>query len=80
MGTGSYPGVKRSGRGIDHPLPSSAEAKERVELYLYFPSWPSLSVLGWNLSLLFFIAIQVKSVINYNLLLRTFDFWRLEAR
>jgi hypothetical protein len=26
MGTGSFPGVKRPGRGCDHPLPSSAEA------------------------------------------------------
>jgi len=30
MGTGSFPGVKRLGRGIDHPPPSSAEVKERV--------------------------------------------------
>jgi hypothetical protein len=35
MGTGSFPGVKQPGRGIDHPPPSSAEVKERVELYLY---------------------------------------------
>jgi hypothetical protein len=34
MGTGSFPGVKRQGRGVDHPSPSSAEVKERVELYL----------------------------------------------
>jgi hypothetical protein len=26
------PGVKRPGRGVDHPPPSSAEVKERVEL------------------------------------------------
>ena len=26
---------KRPGRGVDHPPPSSAEVKERVELYLY---------------------------------------------
>jgi len=37
MGTGSLPGVKRPGRGVDPP-PSSAEVKERVELYLYSPS------------------------------------------
>jgi len=30
MGTGSFPGVKRSGSGVDHPPPSSAEVKERV--------------------------------------------------
>jgi hypothetical protein len=28
----SFPGVKRPGRGVDHPSPSSAEVKERVEL------------------------------------------------
>jgi len=27
-GTGSFPGVKRAGRGVDHPTPSSAEVKE----------------------------------------------------
>jgi hypothetical protein len=45
-GTGSFPGVKRPGRGVDHPPPSSAEVKERVELYLYSPSGPSWPVLG----------------------------------
>jgi hypothetical protein len=43
-GTGSFPGVKQEGRGIDHP-PSSAKVKERVELYFYSlfgPSWPVL--------------------------------------
>jgi len=37
MDTVSFPGVKRSGRGVDHPPPSSAEVKERVELHLYSP-------------------------------------------
>jgi len=46
MGPGSFPGVKRPGRGDDHPPISSAEVKERVELYLYFPSGPSWPVLG----------------------------------
>ena len=46
MGTGSFLGVKRSGRGVDHPPPSSSEVKERVELYLYSPSGPSWPVLG----------------------------------
>jgi len=35
MGTGPFPGVKRPGRGVDHPPPTSAEVKEIVELYLY---------------------------------------------
>jgi len=46
MGTGSFPGVKRPGHGADYPLPSSAEVKEIVELYLYSPSGPSWPVLG----------------------------------
>jgi len=37
MGTGSFPGVKRPGRGVDHPSTSRAEVKERVALYLYSP-------------------------------------------
>ena len=41
MGTWSLPVVKRAGRGVDHPPPSSPEVKERVQLYLYFPSGPS---------------------------------------
>jgi hypothetical protein len=28
MGTGSFPGVKRPGRGADHPPPSSAEVRK----------------------------------------------------
>jgi hypothetical protein len=51
MGTGSFPGVKRPGLGVDLPPPSSAEVKERVELNLYSPSGPSRPVVGWNLPL-----------------------------
>jgi hypothetical protein len=46
MGTGFVLGVKRPRRGVDHPPPSSAEVKERVELYLYFLSGSSWPVLG----------------------------------
>jgi len=28
MGTGSFPGVKRPGLGVDHPPPSSVEVKK----------------------------------------------------
>ena len=41
----SFPGVKRPGRGVNHPRPSSAEVKERVELY----SGSSCPVLGQTL-------------------------------
>jgi len=45
MGTGSSPGLKRPRPGVVHPPPSSAEVKERVDLYLYSPSGPSWPVL-----------------------------------
>jgi hypothetical protein len=35
MSTCSFPGVKRPGRGVDHPPQSSVEVEERVERYLY---------------------------------------------
>ena len=46
MGIGSFAGVKRPGRGVDHPPPSSVEVKESVELYLYSSSGPSWPVIG----------------------------------
>ena len=46
VGTRSFLGVKQPGCGIDHPPPSSAEVKERVQLYLCSPSVPSWPVLG----------------------------------
>jgi len=37
MGTGSFPRVNRPELCVDHPPTCSAEAKERMELYLYSP-------------------------------------------
>jgi hypothetical protein len=37
MGTDSFPGVKLPGSGDDHPTPSSAKVKERVEANLCSP-------------------------------------------
>jgi len=42
----SFPGLKRQGRGVDYPPPSSAGVKERVDLYLCSLSGPSWHVLG----------------------------------
>ena len=46
----SFLGVKRPGRGVNHPPTSSVEVKERVELYLYSPSGPAWSVPVRNLA------------------------------
>jgi hypothetical protein len=44
MGTGFFPGVKRSRRGVCHPPQHSTEVKERIELYIYSPFGPSQPV------------------------------------
>jgi len=45
MGTGSYLGLKRPGRRVDHPPRLAQSLKQRVELYTYSPSgaqWPEI--------------------------------------
>ena len=45
MGTGSFQGLRRPGRGVDHSSQSNSEVKERIEVQLYFQSgsaWPAL--------------------------------------
>ena len=42
----SFPWLKRPGRGVDHPPPTSAVGKERVELYRYVQPEPSWHVPG----------------------------------
>jgi len=69
--TGSFPGVKRPVRDVDHPSASSAEVKKRVELYLYSPSGPTWAVPVWPLPLLMIdglFFISVKSVFLQNFL------------
>jgi hypothetical protein len=50
-------GLKRPGHGTDHPPPSSAEVKERVELCLYSPFGPSWPVLGWTVPFLPYFVV-----------------------
>ena len=47
MCSGSFPWVRRPGRGVDHPPPFNSEVKERVQLYLYSPSGAPWPVLWW---------------------------------
>jgi hypothetical protein len=62
MGTVSFPGVKRPGRGVDHPPSSDAEVKERIELYHYTPSGPSWPVLGRTLLVPFTLYVHLSYI------------------
>jgi hypothetical protein len=55
MGTGSFLGLKRPGRGADHLPPSKCRGQERVGLYLYSPYGPSWPVMGASLPLPLFL-------------------------
>ena len=63
-------GVKRPGGGVSHPHPSSAEVKERVELYLCSPSRLSWRTLP--LQLLLQVSLDV---LNSWRTIRTINLW-----
>ena len=69
MGIVSIPGVKRPGRGVNHPPPSSAEVKERIELYMYSPSGPLWLVLRQTLP--FYLLPFIFSIEDIQLVLET---------
>jgi hypothetical protein len=46
MGNGSFPGVKRPGRGADHPPPPSAEVENEYSCTSTPPLGPSWPVIG----------------------------------
>ena len=50
MGTGSFLGVQRPGRGVDHP-PHLASRLKKEQLYHYSPYVPLWPGLGWPLPL-----------------------------
>jgi len=67
----SFPAVKRPGRGVDHPPPSGAEVKGRVELYIYWPSGSPWPVLGWTLPCTFIFTFTLISQRKVSLLLQS---------
>ena len=77
-GTGSFPGVKRPGRGVDHTPPPCAEVKERVELYLYSPSRPSWPVM-WEIYLYLYFSQMLRSswkgLQKLSILYNGFNWW-----
>jgi hypothetical protein len=70
----SFPGLKRPGRDLDQP-PSSADVKERVELYFspFGPSWPLplLFYIHQSLCLCNWTRLPVE-LLTWNFILRIF--------
>jgi len=56
-------GIKQPERGVDHPPLSSAEVKERLELYVHSLSRSSWPVLGWT-----FLVISISKVSRLSLI------------
>ena len=69
----SPPGVKRPGRGVNHPPLSSVEVKERVELYLCSPSGPSSPVVERNFRFNYIIIIITIIIIIILIITNTTD-------
>ena len=69
----TFLGVKPLGRDVDHAPPSSAEIKEKVELYLY-PRLDLRGVLQGELYLLYLITLYERNIFyldnsyNFNLI------------
>jgi hypothetical protein len=62
-----FPGIKRSGRDVDHPRQSSTGVKERVELYLCSPFFALMACYGVSLTFtfkLYSILSDIKTNIN----------------
>jgi hypothetical protein len=66
--TGFFPGDKAGGgrgaRGLNHPPPSKAEVKGRIELYLYSPSGPSWPIIGRTLPLPYLVLVYVANFLK----------------
>ena len=63
MVTGSFPGVKWPGRGVDLPPPSSAQVEGRVDLYICSPSGVFVACSRMNFTCNLFLVMRLEYVI-----------------
>jgi hypothetical protein len=69
----SFPGVKRPEHGVNHPSPSSAEVKERVELYFCLLLCAFMAGCSVNFTVLLNCGISQKINVSGALLMETID-------
>jgi hypothetical protein len=60
IGTGSFPGVKRPGRGVNHPPHLAPRLKKDWNYISTSSSWASWTVLGWISPLPFIFLLRVQ--------------------
>jgi hypothetical protein len=60
----SFLGIKRPGRGVDHPPQSSTEVKEMVEQYLYSPLFAFMACYRVNFTFFNFMEIRLFQLIT----------------
>jgi hypothetical protein len=83
-GIESFPGVKRPGRGVDHPPPSSSKVEERVDLIHILSLWIFLA--SSRVNCIFTFISTNKSTQGYpqriktNLLHNTPVYWQLDLQ
>jgi len=75
----SFHVVQRPGRGVDNPVPPSADVKERVDQCLYFPPWAFIAFYRENLGFFvyFLLLIRVFTFFIYSYLLSFFLYFFL---
>jgi len=73
-GTGYFPGVKRPGRGVDHPPPSSAKVKESRAIPL-LPLWAFVACSRANVTVTFTLLRASRSYTYRKYPKPRYQFW-----
>ena len=66
----SFCGVKRPGRGVDHPPTSSAAVKERVELHIYSSIWAFVACSRVTFTFTFTLIVTLLCDSGFNFILQ----------
>ena len=64
MGTESFVGVNRRGRGVDYPPPSKAEVKEKIRTKTLLPHWSLVACSRVNFTFTLSVSVSVAASVN----------------